>query len=127
LFPSGFTNEQTKSDHFQNPRSQQRQFIPGAQMPSWHAYLAEPTMRPGLEILITGGTEVVRLVTGDQVTIQASDSSRQMAVVIERTGEQLMLGFPDGKVVRLAMASDEGFSGFHLSEGFSRQSWVIVT
>lgn len=95
-------------------------------MPSWHAYLAEPTMRPGLEILITGGTEDVRLVAGDQVTIQASDSSGQMGVVIERTGEQLLLGFPDGKTVRLAMASDEGLAEFHLSEGFSRQSWVIL-
>ena len=63
---------------------------------------------------------------GDQVTIQASDSSRLMGVVIERSGEQLLLGFPDGTIVRLEMSSDDGFAEFKLSEGFSRQSWVIV-
>jgi hypothetical protein len=95
-------------------------------MPSWHAYLAGPQLRPGLELLITGGTEVVRLLTGDQITIQAADSSRLMGVVIERSGEQLLLGFPDGRIVRLEMSSDDGFAEFKLSEGFSRQSWVIV-
>jgi hypothetical protein len=94
-------------------------------MPSWHAYAAETELRAGLEIIFTGGTEVVRLMTGDQVVIEMSEASRISGVVVDRTGEQLALGFADGRMLRLHMVSDLGLADFKLSDGFSRQSWAV--
>ena len=45
-------------------------------MQSWHAYTTDSELRPGLEIIVTGGTEPVRLMTGDQVVIESSATSR---------------------------------------------------
>lgn len=94
-------------------------------MPSWHGYSAAPNLQPGTEILLTGGSVVVRVLTGDRITIEMPDSNRLAAVVVDRTGEELMIALHDGKIVKLHMVSDDGFADFRLSEGFSRQSWAV--
>jgi hypothetical protein len=94
-------------------------------MPSWHAYADQPALAPGAQILITGGHMAVRILTADRLTIEMPDEGRLMAVVIDRTGEQLTLALGDSEIVRLHVASGDGFAQFQLSEGFSRQSWAV--
>ena len=95
------------------------------QMQSWHAYTTDAELRPGLEIIVTGGTEPVRLMTGDQMVIESSATRRVSGVIIDRTAEALVLGFADGRILRLHMVSDANLAEFKLSDGFSRQSWAI--
>jgi len=94
-------------------------------MQSWHAYTPDAELRPGLEIIVTGGTEPVRLMTGDQMVIESSATRRVSGVIIDRTAEALVLGFADGRILRLHMVSDANLAEFKLSDGFSRQSWAI--
>ena len=63
--------------------------------------------------------------TGDQIVIESSGTTRVSGVIIDRTGEALVLGFADGRTLRLHMVSDAGLADFKLSDGFSRQSWAI--
>ncbi len=94
-------------------------------MPSWHAYTEQPTLAPNTEVLITGGHLPVRVMTADQLTIEMPGDRRLMAVVVDRTGERLTLALGDGTLLSLHMAPDSGFAHFQLSEGFSRQSWMV--
>ena len=94
-------------------------------MQSWHAYTTDSELRPGIEIIVTGGTEPVRLMTGDQVVIESSATSRVSGVIVDRTGEALVLGFAEGRILRLHMVSDANLAAFKLSDGFSRQSWAV--
>lgn len=94
-------------------------------MPNWHAYAAAPKLLSGTEVLITGGSQVVRVMTGDQIIIELPDTNRLLAVVVDRSAERMLVGFADGQTTRLHMVSDDGFRDFQLSEGFSRQSWAV--
>ena len=46
-------------------------------------------------------------------------------MIVDRTGEALVLGFADGRILRLHMVSDANLAAFKLSDGFSRQSWAV--
>jgi hypothetical protein len=68
----------------------------------------------------------VRIITGDQLTIETMpDGDRLQAVVVDRTGEGLAIAMASGSIVRLHMTTYDGFSGFQLSDGFSRQAWAV--
>ncbi len=95
-------------------------------MPSWHGYARTQELVAGTQVLFTGGREAVRLITGDRVVIETSESNRLSAVIIDRTGEVLVLGLSDGRMLTLHTVSDDGFADFKLSDGFSRESWVVA-
>ncbi len=93
-------------------------------MPSWHAYADHPELRSGTQLLVTGGTMAVRLLTGDTIVVELPDTNRLTAIVIDRTGEHLTLAIHGGGACGLH-AVDESSAGLKLSDGFSRQSWAV--
>jgi len=96
-------------------------------MAMWHAYADRAALEPGTQVLVTGGHEAVTLRTADRITIELPDNQRLTAVVVDRSGEQLLLAVGEGPLFHLDASADPGgaFSGFKLSDGFSRQGWVV--
>lgn len=95
-------------------------------MATWHAYADRAALVSGTGVLVTGGHQTVRLQSGDKLSIETPDGNRLSAVIVDRTDGRLLLAVGDGPLIRLR-ASNEGdfFSGFKLSDGFSRESWMV--
>jgi hypothetical protein len=92
---------------------------------TWHAYASGPSLVSGTEILVTGGHERIRVRTADLISIEMPDGNRLSAVVIDRTGNRLVMVVGE-VLVRMRIAGGaEAFEGFKLSDGFSRQGWTV--
>ena len=93
---------------------------------TWHAYASRDMLAAGTEILVTGGHERIRIQTADQISIEMPDRNRLSAIVVERIGERVLLAIGDAAFVRLRVAPEVGsFDDFKLSDGFSRQGWIV--
>ncbi len=95
-------------------------------MSTWHAYADGAALVSGTGVLVTGGHEVVRLQTGDKVSIETPDSNRLSAVIVDRSEGRLLLAVGGGPLIRLRASGESEFlSEFKLSDGFSRESWTV--
>lgn len=95
-------------------------------MATYHAYSNAPRLQAGTVVLITGGSQQVAVRPGDQLSIEAPEYSRTSAVVIDRTGNKLLLGLSDGTSIWLERAhAGDSFGELKLSDGFSREPWTV--
>lgn len=93
----------------------------------YHAYSDKPDISAGTCILVTGGSERVAVRTADQLTIESPADQRLSAVVVDRTGERLLLSTGEGRLIWLERAEGAiAFDDFQISEGFSRELWRVV-
>lgn len=94
---------------------------------TYHAYANRPALAFGTVVLITGGSERVVLQSADELSIETPEYHRFSAVVVLRTRRTLRLRLQDGTGLWLEPAGDGNWSAeFRISDGFSRQPWVVV-
>lgn len=96
-------------------------------MSKWHGETTSAALHDGAEVVVASDHSVVRIQTADQMTIETASRLRLMAVVIERTGDKLFAGLPDGTTFRMQMASDDSLGETDLSKVFSHQSWTVTS
>jgi hypothetical protein len=96
-------------------------------MSMWHCETNEASLHQGAQVLVASDHSVVRIQTADQMTIETSNRDRLMAVVIERAGDHLVLGLPDGTTFRMEIASDHALEFPQPSKPFSSQSWKVIS
>ncbi len=93
----------------------------------WHAYAERSNLEGGSALLITGGDEAVDLAIEDGLMIDCPDGQQVGARILLREGDRLVLAISSGPDIELHRVADEGdFSEFKLSDGFSRQVWVVA-
>ena len=94
-------------------------------MSLWHADTNAASLAAGARMLVVSADRIVRVMTADQLSIETPGGNRLRAVVLDRTGERLTLGLPDGTPVRLSMRSDCSHDDTQAGLDFSRQLWVV--
>jgi hypothetical protein len=94
-------------------------------MSLWHADTNASSLAAGARMLVVSADRDVRVITADQLSIETPEGGRLNAVVIDRTGEKLTLGLPDGTPVRLSMRSNSSDDPTQVGLDFSRQLWVV--
>jgi hypothetical protein len=95
-------------------------------MSTWHAYASCDALTADTEVLVTGGSERIRLETADRLSIEMPGHNRLSAVVVDRRGQGLLLTVDGGPLIRLRRTAGAGaFGDFKLSDGFSRQGWTV--
>ena len=95
-------------------------------MSTWHAYADRSALTSGTELLVTGGHGAVRLRTGDLVSIETPDRNRISGVIIDRTRGRVLLAIAGSLQIRLRSGGTSEFLlSFKLSDGFSRQGWIV--
>jgi hypothetical protein len=94
-------------------------------VPLWHAASDGDLNVSGTTVVAQSDHRVLRILTADQISIEASDGQRVPAVVVNRAEGRLMLALPDGTIVRLTLVSDLSHSGPQGTGFFSEQSWTV--
>jgi len=93
----------------------------------WHCYADAGDMRPGTSVLITGGGEAVELVEQSLLSIDLPDGQRVDATILEESAEHLVIAILDQAPILLRRSeADAVFENFKLSDGFSRQVWIVA-
>lgn len=92
----------------------------------YHAYANRPDLAYGTIVLITGGSERIVLQSDDRLSIETPEYNRFSAVVVEWTPTTLWLKLANGTAIWLKQADDGWAAKFKISDGFSRQPWVVV-
>ena len=95
-------------------------------MSLWHADIDEISLEPGANLTVFSPHQAVRVVTSDQVSIRTSTGDRVAAHVLDRTGSDMTLVFPDGQVARLSIVTDHSIRDhWQPGEVFSQQGWIV--
>ncbi len=93
-------------------------------MSLWHGDIDSENIRPGVQVTISSPHHVVRVITADQLSIEAASGKRIGGVVQDRTGPEMRLALDDGHTVSLTMLSDDSIARPNdASLPFSRQVW----
>jgi hypothetical protein len=95
-------------------------------MTQWHTDIDGPALVPGAKLTVLSDHHVVRMVTGDTLSIETPSGPRLSAMVLDRTTADIQLALNDGSCVPLEMLRDEAFDhqGEH-AVAFSHQTWVV--
>lgn len=93
----------------------------------WHTYANASELLRGSRLLITGGDQAVDLSAADMLAIELPDGSQRIAEVLFCERTRLVIQFELDMRVELFRAEDGtgSFAQFRLSEGFSRQTWLV--
>ncbi|KKB10442.1 hypothetical protein VE25_18005 [Devosia geojensis] len=92
----------------------------------WHAYTNDDLFGHGTAILITGGALPVSIGPGDTVAIETPTGRRLVvATAIEGDSGMTLTDKQGINLVLLRIEESPAFEDFKLSDGFSRQVWII--
>lgn len=92
----------------------------------WHSYCLVPDLRPGVDILVTGGDQRVAIRRGDTLSIERADWQRSSARVIAGGADVITVIVDGRRTLVLKRRFDVGgFDNFKLSDGFTRQVWTV--
>ena len=93
----------------------------------WHSYASAPEMLAGSRLPITGGDQAVDLSASDMLAIEFPDGRQRTADVLFCESGRLVIQFELDIRVEIIRVEDEIgiFAQFRLSEGFSRQTWLV--
>jgi hypothetical protein len=95
-------------------------------MATWHAYADGPLLATGTGVLVTDGTQSVRIRVGDMISVETPECHLFSLIVVDQTRNRLTAFFDGGALLRLQLGgSPELFERFRPAEGSSRQGWVI--
>jgi hypothetical protein len=95
-------------------------------MTQWHADIDGPALVPGAKLTVLSDHHVVRVVTGDTLSIETPSGPRLSAMVLDRTAADIRLALNDGSCVPLEMQRDESLRPpSEHAVPFSRQLWVV--
>lgn len=94
----------------------------------WHSYASAAELIAGTHILITGGDQAVEVAAADSLSIELPDGAQRIALVLLCENDQLIIEVDGVRQVDLIRTQDDTgpFAGFRLSDGFSRQVWLVV-
>jgi hypothetical protein len=93
----------------------------------WHTYANAAELLAGSRLLVTGGDQAVDLSAADMLAIEFPDGRQRTADVLFCESGRLVIQFELDTRVELVRVEDEtgSFAQFRLSEGFSRQTWLV--
>lgn len=93
----------------------------------WHSYASAFEIIAGSLLLITGGDQAVDISAADKLAIEFPDGRQRTADVLFCENGRLVIQLELDMLVELVRAEDEAgsFAQFRLSEGFSRQIWLV--
>lgn len=93
----------------------------------WHSYASASEILAGSRLLITGGDQAVDVSAADMLAIEFPDGRQRTAYVLFCESDRLVIQLELEMHVELVRVEDEtgSFSQFRLSEGFSRQTWLV--
>lgn len=92
---------------------------------TWHAHASGEMLATTTEIPVTGGHDRVRIRTADRISIEMPDRNRLSAVAIDHTEDHALLAIGASPVRLRTSTKIESFEGFKLSDGVSRQDWIV--
>jgi hypothetical protein len=91
----------------------------------WHAYASAVSLSTGTGLLVTGGSQDVELVAGEEMGIELPDGEQITVRVDSCAGGLLILTTQSGARIELhRVQAHPAFAAFKLSDGFSRQIWT---
>jgi hypothetical protein len=93
-------------------------------MALWHAHLDTDALVAGAHVQLLSDYDTVRVVTADRICIEASGGQRVTALVVDRSGDTIVLNGPDGETIRMsAMRAATPYPP--KAEPFSHETWLI--